>query len=334
MQMNSAPHCGHGFSAGGLARESARVPYCDRRRFSRLGRIVADAVAFEQRSIAKRTHMVRGVSLNGLHAGWSRCRRKRKLQDVSWQAVAPPQSITPLKLVAPDDAGGGHPDDYEGRDNTKIRILLADSGTIYRVGIQKIFALEDDIRVVARVDTLAGLHDAIQRFPTDLVLLEGRLILGAVDTISELVRQVPKLKIIVQLSKNDQINTVELYSPGGSRDHPSFHLSRPAGQMRTQDRRRRNLDRQRVYQFGNRGLPIPEGCANQPANPAPFITQGAGCHHFVTQGMRNKEIASQLGTSEQVIKNYLRKIYDKLGVSDRLELALYWLNLQVPNKGP
>jgi DNA-binding NarL/FixJ family response regulator len=50
--------------------------------------------------------------------------------------------------------------------------------------------------------------------------------------------------------------------------------------------------------------------------------------------MRNKEIASQLGTTEQVIKNYLRKIYDKLGVSDRLELALYWLNLQVPNKGP
>ena len=37
--------------------------------------------------------------------------------------------------------------------------------------------------------------------------------------------------------------------------------------------------------------------------------------------MRNKEIAYQIGTTEQVIKNYLRKVYDKLGVSDRLELA-------------
>jgi two-component system, NarL family, nitrate/nitrite response regulator NarL len=45
--------------------------------------------------------------------------------------------------------------------------------------------------------------------------------------------------------------------------------------------------------------------------------------------MRNREIAIQLGTSEQVIKNYLRKIYNKLGVSDRLELVLYWLS-QVP----
>ena len=39
--------------------------------------------------------------------------------------------------------------------------------------------------------------------------------------------------------------------------------------------------------------------------------------------MRNREIADQVGTTEQVIKNSLRKIYDKLGVSDRLELALY-----------
>ena len=43
----------------------------------------------------------------------------------------------------------------------------------------------------------------------------------------------------------------------------------------------------------------------------------------VTQGMKNKEIALRVGTTEQVVKNYLRKVYDKLGVADRLELALY-----------
>ena len=46
----------------------------------------------------------------------------------------------------------------------------------------------------------------------------------------------------------------------------------------------------------------------------------------VTQGLRNKEIAADVGTTEQVVKNYLRKIYDKLGVSDRLELALYCMH--------
>ena len=49
----------------------------------------------------------------------------------------------------------------------------------------------------------------------------------------------------------------------------------------------------------------------------------------VTQGMKNKEIAVRVGTTEQVVKNYLRKVYDKLGVADRLELALYCLHHRV-----
>jgi hypothetical protein len=45
--------------------------------------------------------------------------------------------------------------------------------------------------------------------------------------------------------------------------------------------------------------------------------------------MKNKEIAVRVGTTEQVVKNYLRKVYDKLGVADRLELALYCLSHHV-----
>jgi DNA-binding CsgD family transcriptional regulator len=44
---------------------------------------------------------------------------------------------------------------------------------------------------------------------------------------------------------------------------------------------------------------------------------------LVWQGLTNKEIAGVLGTSEQVVKNYLRTAFDKLGVWTRLELALY-----------
>lgn len=44
---------------------------------------------------------------------------------------------------------------------------------------------------------------------------------------------------------------------------------------------------------------------------------------LVWQGLTNPEIGALLGTSEQVIKNHLRSIFDKLGVWSRLELALY-----------
>jgi DNA-binding NarL/FixJ family response regulator len=43
----------------------------------------------------------------------------------------------------------------------------------------------------------------------------------------------------------------------------------------------------------------------------------------VVQGYKNREIAEQLATSEQMIKNALRNVFDKIGVSDRLELALF-----------
>ncbi|MEW6570570.1 MAG: response regulator transcription factor, partial [Nitrospirota bacterium] len=57
--------------------------------------------------------------------------------------------------------------------------------------------------------------------------------------------------------------------------------------------------------------------------------------HHICQGYRNKEIAQKLNISEQTVKSHCNRIYKKLGVSDRLQLAIYsyriWLSN--PNKG-
>src|SRR3981189_1793787 len=95
-----------------------------------------------------------------------------------------------------------------------IRVILADSQAIYRVGMKKVFAVEDDIRVVAQVETLANLYAALQRYPTDVVVLEGQLIAGTIDAIPELVRRAPEAKLIVQVIERDEANTVELYRRG------------------------------------------------------------------------------------------------------------------------
>jgi two-component system, NarL family, nitrate/nitrite response regulator NarL len=217
----------------------------------------------------------------------------------------------------------------EGAENAAIRIVLADSQAIYRVGIRKIFALEDDIRVVAQVDTLAGLHGAIQRFPTDMVLLEGSLIAGTIDAIPELVRRAPQVKIIVQSAQNDESNTVELYRRGVRGIIPrSISPDLLVKCVRKIAAGETWIDNQSVTwvieayrsQAGN-----VNNARNQPRLNQKEMLIIAG----ITQGKRNKEIAYQLGTTEQVVKNYLRKIYDKLGVSDRLELALYCLHHQL-----
>ncbi|MFY9730878.1 MAG: response regulator transcription factor [Candidatus Acidiferrales bacterium] len=48
-----------------------------------------------------------------------------------------------------------------------------------------------------------------------------------------------------------------------------------------------------------------------------------GIVQLVAQGFHNHEIGEKLFISEQTVKNHLHNIFDKLGVSDRLELALY-----------
>lgn len=50
---------------------------------------------------------------------------------------------------------------------------------------------------------------------------------------------------------------------------------------------------------------------------------------LVAEGLTNREIAQQIGTSEYVVKNYLRAIYDRLGFSNRVELALWYVARQI-----
>ena len=45
---------------------------------------------------------------------------------------------------------------------------------------------------------------------------------------------------------------------------------------------------------------------------------------LVAEGLKNKEVAEVIGTTEHVVKNYLRVIYDKLGLWNRVELALWY----------
>ncbi len=227
-------------------------------------------------------------------------------------------SDLPLQDGAADELAG------EG-----IRIVLADSQAIYRVGIRKIFALEDDIRVVAQAETLQNLYAALQRFPADVVLLEGQLISGIVDAVPELIRHAPQAKIIVQVVETDEVNTVELYRRGVRGVVPrSISPDLLVKCVRKIAAGETWIDNQSVswvieaYRAQASALVNPKNRPHLTNKEVAIIT-------CITRGMRNKEIAYQIGTTEQVIKNYLRKIYDKLGVSDRLELALYCLHHQL-----
>lgn len=215
-----------------------------------------------------------------------------------------------------------------------IRILLADSQAIYRVGIRKIFAVEDDMRVIAQAENYPGLLAALERFPSDIVLLEGGMISGIPEAIPDMIQRAPNVKLIVQVSENSEDFIVDLYRRGVrgviSRSISPDLLVRCVRKIADGETW---IDNQSVSWVIEAYRSQATALTNPRMQPrlSPKELSIIGC---VTQGMRNKEIAYKIGTTEQVVKNYLRKIYDKLGVSDRLELALYCLHHQLLKQPP
>jgi len=219
-----------------------------------------------------------------------------------------------------------------GEDSAKghfVRVIVADTQAIFRAGLRKVFALEDDIRVVGQAETLLQAQSAVKKFSSDVVIFEGALAPNAVEAVADLIRQNPQMRIVVVTPNADEELTLELFRRGAhgivSREvEPELLVDclRKVAAGETW------LENQAVHW-------VMEAYRNQNNRPTgarpkvqltPKETLIVSC---VTQGMKNKEIALRVGTTEQVVKNYLRKVYDKLGVADRLELALYCLNHHV-----
>jgi DNA-binding NarL/FixJ family response regulator len=210
-----------------------------------------------------------------------------------------------------------------------IRVILADTQAIFRAGLRKIFALEDDIRVVGQAETLPQTQSAITKFSADVLIFESALAPNPVETVTEFLRQSPQLKVVVVIPVSDEQLTLDLFRRGAH-----GILSREVEPETLVECLRKVaggepwLDSQAIHWVmeAYRGHNLRPSGARPKVQLTPKETLIVSC---VTQGMKNKEIAVRVGTTEQVVKNYLRKVYDKLGVADRLELALYCLSHHV-----
>jgi DNA-binding NarL/FixJ family response regulator len=224
-----------------------------------------------------------------------------------------------------------------GSNGQFIRVIVADTQPIFRAGLRKIFAVEDDIRVVGQAETLAQTLAAAKRFSADLLILEAALSPNPVDAVCDLLRQCPGLRMVVVTADHSRELTLELFRRGAlgivSREvEPELLVDC----IRKVSKGEPWLDGQAIQWVleAYRTQETRPAAARSKVQLTPKETLIVGC---VTQGMKNKEIAVRVGTTEQVVKNYLRKVYDKLGVADRLELALFCLNNRIvegPNPRP
>jgi DNA-binding NarL/FixJ family response regulator len=199
------------------------------------------------------------------------------------------------------------------------RIILADNQAIFRAGAARVLALEDDMRIAAQCEDLPKLASAIESLRGSIVVVSSSLH----PDMKELLARTEALdsRLILVTENSEQVaDKIALLLDGV--------LSRNVAGTDLVDCVRNVSRGQRFVQRTN--ITTMQAADTVGTRVRDRLTpKEMQIVALIVQGCKNKEIAIQLGTKEQVIKNYLRAIYDKTGVSDRLELALFTIHHRV-----
>lgn len=201
-----------------------------------------------------------------------------------------------------------------------LKVILADNQAIFRAGAAKVLAVEDDFRIVAQAQTLEQMLMALERFRASVLIFSPAL--------------VPDLKSVLAAAQQQRTRLVLVAENG--EDPGKYEKSGIGGVVFRSVTGRALVDCVRKVAKGEtwvqdvRSLTEPSESDLVGARVRDRLTpRELSIVALIVQGYKNKEIASRLGTTEQVIKNYLRNVYDKVGVSDRLELALFTIHHRI-----
>ena len=214
---------------------------------------------------------------------------------------------------------------------SKIRIVVADDHPIFRDGLCKLLALEEDFEVVAQAQDGRQVLDVLQQFEPDILLLDLKMPgLDGLATLQRLQIAKNKTRVIVLTASDDKNEFVQAMKLGTS----GIVLKQTATELLIKSIRKVHAGEIWLDSHTTAAV-IRQFVANdeQPAPPpqavprdrerSPLSQREREIVALVAQGFKNKEMAEKMFISEQTVKNHLHNIFDKLGVSDRLELALY-----------
>ena len=199
------------------------------------------------------------------------------------------------------------------------RIILADNQAIFRAGAARVLALEEDMRIVAQCDDLGRLMNALDSHRNAILLFSCSMQLDARAVIE---RAKAAGTRIILVAENGWESGEEL-----ARELDGLIFRNVPG-VDLLDCIRRVGAGQRCVQHSNVTSILAQDTVGARVRDR-LTPKEIQIVALIVQGCKNKHIATQLGTKEQVIKNYLRSIYDKTGVSDRLELALFTIHHRV-----
>lgn len=197
----------------------------------------------------------------------------------------------------------------------KQKIVIADNHSIFRTGAARVIAVEDDFRIVGQCDDVPRLVKAAGSVG-NAILLFGASLSADVQLLATSAAAVRShLTAILEIGDSPQ-----LYLQTGVRGILYRDATNAELILCLHAVARGEIYQQKEFASGANSFEsdiISERVRER------LSTKELCIIGLLLKGYKNKEIAEELGNSEQVIKNYLRSIFDKTGVSDRLELALF-----------
>ncbi|HYM12599.1 MAG TPA: response regulator transcription factor [Bryobacterales bacterium] len=213
-----------------------------------------------------------------------------------------------------------------------IRLAIADIHTLFRAGLRKLLAAEEDFEVVGEAGDGSEIFTLLEHSSPDILLLDLNIpVVSGLDVLRHFQAQnesgaasasIPRILILTASEDEEELaQAMKLGACGVVLKTTPTELLMDAirkvsnGEIWLDGRVTANVIKNLADSrfSGSRGHDDASGLTPREREIAALVGQG----------YKYREIAEMLSISEQTVKNHLRNMFHKLGVSDRLQLALY-----------
>jgi len=215
----------------------------------------------------------------------------------------------------------------------KIRILIGDHRPIVRAGLRKLLSQEAVFSIVGEAEDGAELLKRARDLKPAILLLDAALA-GGVESefgvLRELQRKQKNLEVIALTSSDKDEEGMRSVRRSLAAVLPKRTPFSVLAECIRRVASGETWPDAPMAAMGA-GSSISLFSSTSSLDSSPLSEREKQVVELISQGFKNKEIAERMFISEQTVKNHLHNIFDKLGVSDRLELALYAIhkNIQI-----